>query len=120
MSPTRDASLGPPESKPWLWYIGMHLGQQGGDMVTPFYGLYSVDWRHAEYERLEEEIRHVVDLEERLRICREAERILVEEVPIVILLYPRVHFLVKPWVTRLPLAPTGVPWWWKDVVIEPH
>jgi oligopeptide transport system substrate-binding protein len=50
---------------------------------------------------------------ERMSLYREADRRLVEEAAIVPLVYPRQHWLVKPWIRRFP-GP------WKDVVIEPH
>jgi len=50
---------------------------------------------------------------------RQADRILVEEAPILPLLYDRYHLLVKPWVSKFPMSPRK--WnFWKDVVIEPH
>ena len=49
----------------------------------------------------------------------QADRILMEQIPLIPLFYGRLHFLVKPWVRNLHLAPT---WevFWKDVIIEPH
>ncbi|MBL7199753.1 MAG: hypothetical protein ISS56_06355 [Anaerolineae bacterium] len=60
-----------------------------------------------------------MDQGERLAMYRQAEQILVDEAPILPLLYWRWNLLVKPWVVKYPTAPTGV-CFWKDVVIEPH
>ena len=54
-----------------------------------------------------------------MKLYQEADRILVEEAPILPLTYDRHHLLVKPWVTRYP-TPAMLMWCWKDVVIERH
>ena len=82
-------------------------------------GSFTAVWQNEAYQRLAEASRRVVDPEERLRLCREADRILVEKAPTLIATYPRLGLLVKPWVTRIPLSATGGTWW-KDTVIEPH
>jgi ABC-type oligopeptide transport system substrate-binding subunit len=79
----------------------------------------STRWRNEAYERLLEEASRVMDQAERMNLYRQADRILVEEAPLIPLTYDRTHLLVKPWVSRYPT--TGIRWWfWKDVVIEPH
>jgi ABC-type oligopeptide transport system substrate-binding subunit len=53
-----------------------------------------------------------------MKMYQQADRILVEEAPIVPLTYRRAHYLVKPWL-RFP--PMGLQrWYWKDFIIEPH
>jgi ABC-type transport system substrate-binding protein len=112
--------VGTPVQLPQMWYTGVALGIGRDDQVfQPIEGWFAAGWQNEDYQRLDKQVRHVVDLEERLRICREADRILVEEAPTLFLMYERLGLLVKPWVTRLPLAPCGGPWW-KDAVIEPH
>jgi ABC-type transport system substrate-binding protein len=103
---------------PLLWSAGM-AGFGRGDEVPTIEGWFALGWRNEAYEGLGEEIRHVTDPGERLRIGRAADRLLMEEAPTIILTYDRTGFLVKPWVTRIPLG-TGSAAWWKDVVIEPH
>jgi ABC-type oligopeptide transport system substrate-binding subunit len=52
-------------------------------------------------------------------MCQQADRILVEEAPVLPLCYGRLHALVKPWVRRY--LTSSLKWWfWKDVIIEPH
>jgi ABC-type oligopeptide transport system substrate-binding subunit len=68
---------------------------------------------------LVEEARRLTDQKGRLKLYRRADRILVEAAPLMPVLYVRIPWLVKPWVTRLPTSPINR-WFWKDVVIEPH
>ena len=77
------------------------------------------NWHHEGYNRLVEEARQLTDQTQRMRLYRQADRILMEQIPLIPLFYGRLHFLVKPWVRNLHLAPT---WevFWKDVIIEPH
>jgi oligopeptide transport system substrate-binding protein len=74
-------------------------------------------WRNETYDRLVEKARRVADQEERMKLYRHAERILVEEAPILPLAYERDHLLVKPWVKRYPTSGIKTAFW-KDVVIE--
>jgi len=76
-------------------------------------------WRNEAYERLVGEARRSTDLTERIERYREADRLLVEEVPILPLTYERTHLLVKPWVSQYPTSAMQAAFW-KDVVIEPH
>jgi ABC-type oligopeptide transport system substrate-binding subunit len=56
---------------------------------------------------------------ERLKLHRQADKVLVEEAVIIPLTYHRQHMLVKPWVTKFPTSVIKI-WYWKDVIIEPH
>jgi len=76
-------------------------------------------WRNEAYDRLVEEARRVRDQAARMKLYRQADRILVEETAIMPLHYSRLHLLVKPWVSRYPTSAT-VERFWKNVVIEPH
>jgi len=76
-------------------------------------------WRNEAYDRLVESARRVMDQGERMRMYQQADRILVEEAPVLLLLYGRFHLLVKPWVRKYPTSPVKL-WFWKDVIIEPH
>jgi ABC-type transport system substrate-binding protein len=76
-------------------------------------------WRAEAYDRLMEEARRIADPEERMGLYGQADRVLVEEAAILPLTYDRLHLLVKPWVTKFPMAPRWL-WFWKDVIIEPH
>ncbi len=76
-------------------------------------------WRNEAYDRLVEEARRVTDQGKRMKLYQEADRILIEEAAIMPSFYNRSHLLVKPWVTKHPMS-TIKPWFWKDVIIEPH
>jgi ABC-type oligopeptide transport system substrate-binding subunit len=76
-------------------------------------------WQNEAYDRLVEAARRVMDHEERMRMYRQADRILVEQAPVLSLAYGRFHMLVKPWVRKYLTSPLR--WWfWKDVIVEPH
>jgi ABC-type oligopeptide transport system substrate-binding subunit len=77
------------------------------------------NWQNQAFEGLVEGARRTTNQEERMRMYRQADRILVEETPVLPLEYGRLHLLVKPRLSRFPTSHAG--WWfWKDVVIEPH
>jgi oligopeptide transport system substrate-binding protein len=76
-------------------------------------------WRHEPYLALVEQARRVMDQEKRMVLYAQAEQILVEQMPILPLLYGREHLLVKPWVTQHPGSADGRTFW-KDAIIEPH
>ena len=76
-------------------------------------------WQNKAYDRLVEDARRVMDQEQRVRLYQQADRILMEEVPIIPLTHVRGQVLAKPWVRRFPAEPFGG-LSWKDVIIEPH
>lgn len=76
-------------------------------------------WCNPTFAGLVEAARHVANRADRLRMYQEADRLLIDDAVVVPLAYGRLHFLVKPWVTRYPTAPAKL-WFWKDVVVEPH
>jgi ABC-type transport system substrate-binding protein len=77
-------------------------------------------WHHEEYGETVERARQTTSQRERIRLYQAADRILVEECPIIPLDHLRRHVLVKPWVARS--QPTGPGSWrsWRDIIIEPH
>jgi ABC-type transport system substrate-binding protein len=76
-------------------------------------------WRNEAYERLIRQAGVMMEQEGRMGLYRQAQEILVEQTPLLPLLYGRISLLVKPWVRRFPTSPLH--WhYWKDVVIEPH
>jgi ABC-type oligopeptide transport system substrate-binding subunit len=76
-------------------------------------------WHHEGYFETIERARRTLDQEQRMALYEQAERILVEEVPIFPLDYDLKHFLIKPWVRRYPRSASGG-LFWKDVIIDPH
>lgn len=78
-------------------------------------------WQNEAYDRLVEKAGRVMDQRDRMKLYRQADRILVEDAAIMPLFYWRAHLLVKPWVIKLPTPVVGDPLpLWKDVIIEPH
>jgi oligopeptide transport system substrate-binding protein len=76
-------------------------------------------WQNENYTSLVEGARRVLDQAERLNMYKQADKIIIEEVPLLPLCYGRFHMLVKPWVKKLFTSP--LKWWsWKDVIIEHH
>jgi oligopeptide transport system substrate-binding protein len=84
-------------------------------------GLESVckTWRCEAFDRLVDEARRTMDQGERMRLYQQADRILVEQAPVIPWCHLRWSLLVKPWVSRYPASPMRQ-WFWKDVIIEPH
>jgi len=76
-------------------------------------------WRDPVYDGLIERARRLTDQRQRMRLYSQADRILVEEAPLVPLFYNRNTLLIKPWVLKFPMSARGG-WFWKDIVIEPH
>jgi ABC-type oligopeptide transport system substrate-binding subunit/class 3 adenylate cyclase len=76
-------------------------------------------WQNEGYDELVQKARQVPDQEERIRLYREADRILIEGAAVMPMVYLRAHFLVRPWVIRYPVSALR-PFFWKDVIIEPH
>ena len=81
--------------------------------------LYQTGWRNERFDRLLERARRVTDASERMKLYQGVDRILMEDAAVMPLTYERRHRLVKPWVKRFPSSAT-IPWFWKDVSVEPH
>jgi oligopeptide transport system substrate-binding protein len=75
-------------------------------------------WPHAAYDELVEKARRLMNQGERMKLYRQADKILMQEAYVVPTFYGRADFLVKPWV-KYPAAPLG---WWalRDIVIQPY
>jgi ABC-type transport system substrate-binding protein len=78
-------------------------------------------WSNEAYTRLVEEARLTFDQGQRMKLYKEADRILIEEAVVVPTEYGGHSWLLKPWVTRFPNSPLPAKsMYWKDVIIEPH
>jgi oligopeptide transport system substrate-binding protein len=68
------------------------------DNFLRFFLRNSSNWSNDTYDRLLEEASRTMVQRERLRLYRQAEQILVEEVPVLPLVYGQTEWLVKPWI----------------------
>ncbi|KPL21793.1 MAG: hypothetical protein AMJ93_08785 [Anaerolineae bacterium SM23_84] len=106
----------PPQAFVWGWVADypdpdnfLRVGNTGG----------YTRWQNEGYNELVQKARQVSDQKERIRLYREADRILIEGAAVMPLVYFRAHFLVKPWVIKYPASALRA-FFWKDVIIEPH
>jgi oligopeptide transport system substrate-binding protein len=82
---------------------------------------YGTRWRNEAYDQLIETARQLLDQELRIELYRQADRMLVEEAPVLPLAYGRLGLLLKPWVKSYPTSPLAIyAWFGKEIVIEPH
>ncbi|MCP4540904.1 MAG: AAA family ATPase [Chloroflexi bacterium] len=107
--------------KPSHMYIGVWLASDPDpdNFLGVGFPWEETGWWHKVYERVVEKARRIMDQGERTKLYEQADRILVEEAPIVPLTYGQVHWLIKPWVSKCPISAVKF-WYWKDVIIEPH
>jgi ABC-type oligopeptide transport system substrate-binding subunit len=76
-------------------------------------------WRNERYDTLVKQAQRSLDQRQRMQLYDQAERILVEEAPIMPIFHRSIRLLVKPWITRFPT--TGLrEWFLKDVIIKPN
>lgn len=104
---------------PHMWMVGWWADYPDPDDFLRVQWWVAPEWQNKAYDRLMEGARRAMDQEERMRLYQQADRILVEEAPILPLAYGSFHILVKAWVKKYLTSPRK--WWfWKDVIIEPH
>jgi oligopeptide transport system substrate-binding protein len=80
---------------------------------------FPTNWRNDSFNNLVEKARRITDQEERMKLYKQAEKILVEKAIILPLYYERYQRLVKPWVSKCPTSAMKL-LHWKDIIIEPH
>jgi oligopeptide transport system substrate-binding protein len=107
------------QEKPHMWMTGWWADYPDPDDILRVQWWTSPGWKNQEYIRLVENARRASDQNKRIGMYQKADRLLVEEAPLLPLCYGRFKLFVKPWVRRFPTSP--LKWWfWKDVIIEPH
>ncbi|RMF04269.1 MAG: hypothetical protein D6768_03695, partial [Chloroflexi bacterium] len=75
-------------------------------------------WHNKSYARLIKEAGQALDQHARLKLYRQADKILTEDAALMPLYYEGSRVLVKPWIKNLPVSPLeNQPW--KDIVIDP-
>jgi ABC-type transport system substrate-binding protein len=104
---------------PHMWMVGYWADYPDPDDYLRVLWWLPPGWQNEAYHRLVEDARRAMDQGQRTKLYQQADRILVEEAPVLPLCYARFHMLVKPWVRKYLTSPLR--WWfWKDVIIEPH
>ncbi|NIM96314.1 MAG: AAA family ATPase [Anaerolineales bacterium] len=106
--------------EPLIWFFGWSADYPDPDNFLRKATCWQFSgWQDETFSRLVSEARHITNQDTRMEMYRESEEILVEEAPILPLLYDRFHLPLKPWVRKYPASPSRRNFW-KDVVIEPH
>lgn len=75
-------------------------------------------WQSPEYEALVQGARRITDRRQRLAMYRQAERLLVEEAPVIPIAYGLDHALIKPWFEPWPSNQNF--FILKDVIMHEH
>jgi oligopeptide transport system substrate-binding protein len=104
---------------PPIYFIGWLGDHPDPDNFLRVAVLLHTPWHHEPYVQVIEQARRTLDQKLRLELYGLAQRILVEEVPILPLTYAGECFLIQPWVKRYPQSAFGNVSW-KDVVLETH
>ena len=76
-------------------------------------------WQNEHFQGLVGGARQVLDQRERMEMYHRADKVLVDEAPIIPLTYWRSYLLMKPWIRKFPTS-AAKSWFWKDIVVEPH
>jgi len=79
----------------------------------------ATNWADEVYDALVARARRIMDQDERMRLYRQAEEIIVREAPFFPLAYNRQHLLIKSWIRNYRPPMFGAPSW-EDIIIEPH
>jgi oligopeptide transport system substrate-binding protein len=89
------------------------------DLLPPGMESACTGWQCKAFDQLVNEARRTMDQGERMRLYQRADRILVEQAPVIPWCHVRWSLLIKPWVRRYPASAIRQ-WFWKDVIVEPH
>jgi oligopeptide transport system substrate-binding protein len=102
---------------PHMWMVGLWAEYPDPDDFLRIQWWISPDWHNPEFDCLVEDARGVMDQEERMRMYRQSDRIMIEMAPLLPLVYGRFHILVNPRVKNFITTPLD--WWsWKNVILE--
>jgi oligopeptide transport system substrate-binding protein len=108
-----------PGELPHMWYYGLAPAFPDPDDFLRLRSPAHLGWRNETYDDLVEQARREMDPAERMKLYRQADKMLIEEAVILPISYGVASMLVKPWVKKLPATPFG--WYlWKNVIIDPH
>jgi len=104
---------------PHMWLTGFWADYPDPDDILRVLWWLPPGWQTDAYSQLVQYARRTLDQEQRIIMYQQADRILIEEAPVLPLCYGRSHLLVKPWVKKYFATPNK--WWFlKNVILEPH
>jgi ABC-type oligopeptide transport system substrate-binding subunit len=101
----------------WLWEDWPRY--PAPELLLDGPGLKITGWFNQKFHELIQLASEMMDYEKRLDLFRQAEEILIDEVPVLPISYRRYDYLYKPWVRIVPYSPSKG-WYWKEYIIEPH
>ena len=106
--------------KPQMWFMGWDADYPDPDSFLRVAAWpEGTGWSNETYDALVADARRSTDQAERIGMYQAAERIMIQEVPVIPLSYLRDNMLFKPWVKRQQVPGFGSVSW-KDIIIEPH
>jgi ABC-type oligopeptide transport system substrate-binding subunit/DNA-binding SARP family transcriptional activator len=108
------------QDQPFIFIIGWLADYPDPDNFLRL-GLqrFTTQWQNSDFEILIVEARKIADHTERMALYARADKILINDAPIVPLTYWPLHLLVKPWVRQYPIS-AGKFWFWKDTILDLH
>ncbi|MFV1948561.1 MAG: ABC transporter substrate-binding protein [Anaerolineales bacterium] len=106
------------KEQPYIFIIGWLADYPDPDNFLRL-GLerFSTGWQNTDFEKLVGQARLIADFSERTALYLQADKILMNEAPIIPLTYWPLHLLVKPWVQQYPIS-SGKFWFWKDTILK--
>jgi oligopeptide transport system substrate-binding protein len=105
------------EDHPSVFFNGWLADYPDPDTFLRVAIAYQTSWHYPPYEELIEKARRSPNQAERMNLYHQAERILIQEAPVMPMFYGRSHIFIQPWVRRFPISPIQ-PLILKDVVLE--
>ncbi len=111
------------KKKPLIWFMGWSADYPDPhNFFVEAEWTYDEDtgqvWKNEEYWNLVDNAALALNQEERLKLYRQADKIVCEEAPIIPIGHLRGHSLTKPWIKNFHI--NQGPFKFRDVIIEPH
>jgi len=108
------------QEEPPIWVDGWTADYlDPDDFMRSYFSSQPQGWNNDSFSELVSRARSLTDQKERMRLYQQADRILIEDAPLLPLYHGQYNFLVKPWVKKIALSPMTIPAM-KYIVLEPH
>jgi ABC-type oligopeptide transport system substrate-binding subunit/DNA-binding SARP family transcriptional activator len=108
------------EDPPHMWFMGWSVDYPDPhNFLGPMIDRYLMGWKHDAFRKLLRQAQSTTDQSQRMILFRQAEQILVEQAPLIPVLYWQKYLLLKPWVRRYPLSAMDIGFY-HQVLIELH